>query len=131
MRPLTYDALSVGYWMERDAAYQQLLCRELESNVDAGETLLTDWAERIRPPPQELLDLVHVRLPNMLADDLLRLPYSPIYVPPTTPYLPRMPAQLPAATPHCVRSAIELLQEPAQRRVHAWLSRGLSNSLCA
>ena len=130
MRPLTYDASSVGYWMERDAAYQQLLRRALESDVDAGETLLTGWAERIRPPPQELLDLVHVRLPNMLDDDLLRLPYSPVYVPPTTPYLPRMPTQLPAATPHCVRSAIELLQEPAQRRVHAWLSRALDQRVC-
>ena len=130
LRPLTYDTSSVGHWMVQDAAYQQLLRSALESRVGAGEQLLHGWAERIRPPPQELLDLLHIRLPDMLAADLLGLPYSASYVPPTTPWLPRMPAQLPAAPPHCVRSAMELLEQPAQRRVHAWLSRALDQLVC-
>ena len=111
MRPVTYDRLSVGYWLRQDAHYQQLLRRELELGAQAGESLLEGWAERIQPPPQELLDLAQVLLPDMLAADLLSLPYSPTYEPPKTTYLPRMPAQLPFVTPSCVRSAMELLTD--------------------
>jgi hypothetical protein len=130
MRPVSYDPQSVGYALQRDAAHQLLLRRELELSVGAGELLLSEWAERIRPPPQELLDWVQVRLPDMLAEDLLHLPYSPVYVPPATSYLPRMPAQLPAPTPFCVRSAMQLLEEPARRRVHTWLSKVLDQLRC-
>ena len=130
MRPVTYDLNSVGYWMLQDASHQRLLRHALESRVAAGESALDNWAERIRPPPQELLDLVRVQMPDMLADDLLGLAFSPAYVPPATAYLPRMPAQLPAAAPHCVRSAMELLEEPARRRVHAWLTRALDQLRC-
>ena len=73
---------------------------------------------------------MHVQLPDMLAEDLIGLPFSPIYVPPVTPYLPRMPAQLPAAAPHCVRSAMELLKEPARQLVHAWLTRAVDQLRC-
>ena len=130
MRPITYDLGTVGYWLAQDANHQLLLRHALEDRVAAGEALLEGWAERIRPPPQELLDLVRVQLPDMLAEDLLDLPFSPIYVPPVTAYLPRMPAQLPAAAPHCVRSAMELLEEPARRRAHAWLVRALDQLVC-
>ena len=130
MRPVSYDPQSVGYALQRDAAHQLLLRRELELSVGAGELLLSEWAERIRPPPQELLDWVQVRLPDMLAEDLLHLPYSPVYVPPATSYLPRMPAQLPAPTPFCVRSAMQLLEEPARWRVHTWLSKVLDQLRC-
>jgi hypothetical protein len=130
MRPITYDLNTVGYWLLQDADHQRLLRHALEDRVAAGEALLEGWAERIRPPPQELLDLVRVQLPDMLAEDLLGLPFSPIYVPPVTTYLPRMPAQLPATTPHCVRSAMELLDEPARRRAHAWLTRALDQLVC-
>ena len=130
LRPVSYDPRSVGYALKRDAAHQLLLRQEIELRVEAGEALLSDWAERIRPPPQELLDLVQVLLPDMLAEDLLRLPYSAIYVPPKTLYLPRMPAQLPAATPFCVRSAMQLLEEPARHRVRIWLSRVLDQLRC-
>ena len=130
MRPITYDLNTVGYWLLQDADHQRLLRHALEGRVAEGEALLEGWAERIRPPPQELLDLVRVQLPDMLAEDLLGLPFSPIYVPPVTTYLPRMPAQLPATTPHCVRSAMELLDEPARRRAHAWLTRALDQLVC-
>ena len=114
MRPITYDLNTVGYWLLQDAHHQRLLRHALEDRVSAGESHLEGWAERIRPPPQELLDLVRVQLPDMLAEDLLNLPFSPVYVPLATAYLPRMPAQLPATAPHCVRSAMELLEEPAR-----------------
>ena len=130
MRPLTYDINTVGYWLRQDADHQMVLRRALEARVAVGEVYLQGWAERILPPPQELLDLVHVQLPDMLAEDLIGLPFSPIYVPPVTPHLPRMPAQLPAAAPHCVRSAMELLEEPARRRVHAWLTRAVDQLRC-
>jgi hypothetical protein len=109
MRPVTYDRLSVGYWLRQDAHYQQLLRHALESGAQAGESLLEGWAERIQPPPQELLDLAQVLLPDMLAADLLSMPFSPTYEPPKTAYLPRMPAQLPFVAPSCVRNAMELL----------------------
>jgi hypothetical protein len=51
-------------------------------------------------------------------------------VPPVTAYLPRMPAQLSATAPHCVRSAMELLEEPARRRAHVWLIRALDQLVC-
>ena len=54
---------------------------ELELGTGANDPLLKGWAERIRPPPRELLDLVQLQLPDMLASDLLSLPYTPIYVP--------------------------------------------------
>jgi len=130
MRPITYDLGTVGYWLAQDANHQLLLRHALEDRVAAGEALLEGWAERIRPPPQELLDLVRVQLPDMLAEDLLGLPFSPIYVPPVTAYLPRMPAQLSATAPHCVRSAMELLEEPARRRAHVWLTRALDQLVC-
>ena len=130
MRPVTYDRLSVGYWLQQDAHYQQLLRHELESGTQAGESLLEGWAERIQPPPQELLDLAQLLLPDMLAADLLGLPYSPVYEPPKTTYLPRMPAQLPFVAPGCVRSPMELLTEDARRRVHAWMTRILDQLRC-
>jgi hypothetical protein len=130
MRPISYDPGSVGHALRRDAAHQLLLRRELEVGAGADDPLLKGWAERIRPPPQELLDLVRVQLPDMLAPDLLSLPYTPIYVPPETPYLPRMPAQLPAVTPFCVRSAMELLEDAARHSVHSWLSRALDQLRC-
>ena len=130
MRPISYDRLSVGHWMLQDAHYQQLLRRELELGAQAGEVLLEGWAERIQPPPQELLDLVQIQLPDMLAADLLSMPYSPMYEPPKTAYLPRMPAQLPFVAPSCVLSAMELLTEGARGRVHAWLTRVLDQLVC-
>ena len=130
MRPILYDPGSVGEALHRDAAHQMLLRRELELGTGADDPLLRGWAERIRPPPRELLDLVQLQLPDMLASDLLSLPYTPMYVPPETPYLPRMPAQLPAATPFCVRSAMELLEDSARRSVHTWLSRALDQLSC-
>ena len=130
MRPISYDPGSVGHALRRDAAHQLLLRRELEIGAGADDPLLKGWAERIRPPPQELLDLVRVQLPDMLAPDLLDLPYTPIYVPPETPYLPRMPAQLPVVAPFCVRSAMELLEDSARHRVYSWLSRALDQLRC-
>ena len=130
MRPISYDPGSVGEALHRDAAHQMLLRHELELGTGANDPLLKGWAERIRPPPRELLDLVQLQLPDMFASDLLSLPYTPIYVPPETPYLPRMPAQLPAATPFCVRYAMELLTDSARRSVHAWLSRALDQLRC-
>ena len=127
MRPVTYDRHSLGHWLLQDADHQRLLRRALESTE---EPLLEGWADRIRPPPQELLDLVQARMPDMLGDDLLSIPYSPLYVPPETPYLPRMPAQLPAGTPGCVRSAMELLTEHGRQRVHEWLSKVLDQLRC-
>ena len=130
MRPVTYDRLSVGYWLRQDAHYQQLLRHALESGAQAGESLLEGWAERIQPPPQELLDLAQVLLPDMLAADLLSMPFSPTYEPPKTAYLPRMPAQLPFVAPSCVRNAMELLTEDARKRVHTWLARILDQLRC-
>ena len=130
MRPVTYDRLSVGYWLRQDAHYQQLLRHALESGAQAGESLLEGWAERIQPPPQELLDLAQVLLPDMLATDLLSMPFSPTYEPPKTAYLPRMPAQLPFVAPSCVRNAMELLTEDARKRVHTWLARILDQLRC-
>ena len=127
MRPVTYDRHSLGHWLCQDADHQRLLRRALEATDDP---LLDGWAERILPPPQELLDLVQAQMPDMLSADLLSIPYSPLYVPPTTAYLPRMPAQLPADPPSCVRSAMELLTEHGRQRVHEWLSRVLDQLYC-
>jgi hypothetical protein len=127
LRAVTYAYSTVGYWLQRDAGHQQLLRDALLASDDP---LLEGWAERIRPPPQELLDLVQVRLPDMLAVDLLALPFAPVYAPAVTAYLPRMPAQLPAVPPHCVRSAMELLTPQARVRVHTWLGKALAQLHC-
>jgi hypothetical protein len=127
LRAVTYAYSTVGYWLQRDAGHQRLLRDALLASDDP---LLEGWAERIRPPPQELLDLVQVRLPDMLAVDLLALPFAPVYAPAVTAYLPRMPAQLPAVPPHCVRSAMELLTPQARVRVHTWLGKALAQLHC-
>ena len=127
LRAVTYAYSTVGYWLQRDAGHQQLLRDALLASDDP---LLEGWAERIRPPPQELLDLVQVRLPDMLAVDLLALPFTPVYAPAVTAYLPRMPAQLLAVPPHCVRSAMELLTPQARVRVHTWLGKALAQLHC-
>ena len=127
LRAVTYAYSTVGYWLQRDANHQQLLRNALLASDDP---LLEGWAERIRPPPQELLDLVQVRLPDMLAGDLLALPFAPVYMPAVTAYLPRMPAQLPAVPPHCVRSSMELLTPQARARVHTWLGKALAQLHC-
>ena len=96
LRAVTYAYSTVGYWLQRDANHQQLLRDALLASDDP---LLEGWAERIRPPPQELLDLVQVRLPDMLAGDLLALPFAPVYMPAVTDCLSTAHARPAAGRP--------------------------------
>ena len=84
-------------------ANDRLLADSILADVAAGDTILSDWAERIQPfditaIPQQLLE----NAPTFDDDRLDGVPLNRIQTPLRTPWLPRPPRQRPAV--HLLRS---------------------------
>ena len=120
-----------GETLLAEDAYNAMLLREAcLQGVSEGCPLLVGWAERIRPPEVDLHDELASLRPDYSDVSLLEYHFAPVYVPPTTAWLLRMPAQLDRSTPFCVTSPMQLLTRGAERRVHTWLDKLLDQLDC-
>ena len=121
----------ISFLLERDAYYSVLLRTGIHELLESKEhAYLEGWVERIRPPEVDLQEGLANLLPDFGDPSLLHYPFTPLYVPPRTSYSPRMPAQLPRATPGCIRSVVEVLDDPARRKLHEWLGKILDQLRC-
>jgi hypothetical protein len=121
----------MSFLLEKDAYNSVLLRTSIHGLLEQREyAYLEGWAERIGPPQVDLHDELANLLPDFGDLSLLSYTFTPPYVPPHTTPSPRMPAQLPRATPGCVRSVVELLDEAARRKLHSWLGKILDQLRC-
>jgi hypothetical protein len=121
----------MSFLLEKDAYNSVLLRTGIHELLEQQEyAYLEGWAERIGPPQVDLHEGLASLLPDFSDSALLHYAFTPPYVPPRTTPSPRMPAQLPRATPRCIRSVVELLDEGAQRRLHDWLGKVLDQLRC-
>jgi len=117
--------------LARDASNAGLLVSAMLEMAGPDATFLDGWVERVRPPEIDLRDELAALLPDFSDRRILsEHPFPPSYQAPSTTWLPRAPPQLPRSTPFCVRSPVELLRSPGQRRLREWLEKALDQLVC-
>ena len=127
-RPLLEHVASPPAW--RAIAVSMQANRQLIAALNAAseDTLLSGWIDRIHPldasdiPPSLL-----AALPSYDDAGLERLPFSPVYQPLHTPWLPLPPKQpaVPDGAPACVESPFAMMLPATQKLVSSWLREAL------
>ena len=129
-RPLLDHVASPPAWRAiADSARQnQLLIDALHAASD--DELLAGWVDRIGPiDPTDVPASLLAALPGFDEPGLEAQPYTPVYVPYDTPWLPlppRQPDPSPDA-PMCVRSPFDMMVPATQRAVRAWIIHALQD----
>ena len=97
-------------------------------NRASEDELLAGWVDRIKPlDPGDIPDALLRALPSFADEGLEHQPFSPLYRPLVTPWLPLPPLQAPVETamPQCVRSPFEMMLPATQTLVVSWLRHTL------
>ena len=123
-RPTLQHIAAPPAWHAISAAARdsQLLIAAL--NRASDDALLAGWVDRIKPlDPGDIPDALLRALPSFTDEGLEHQPFSPLYRPLVTPWLPLPPLQAPAnsAMPSCVRSPFEMMLPATQTLVVSWL----------
>ena len=121
-RPLLDHVASPPAWRAiADSARQnQLLIDALHAASD--DELLAGWVDRIGPiDPTDVPASLLAALPGFDEPGLEAQPYTPVYVPYDTPWLPLPPRQSDPSpdAPMCVRSPFDMMVPATQRAVRA------------
>lgn len=127
-RPTLAHIASPPAWraIAASARDSQLLIDAL--NHVSEDVLLAGWVDRIKPlDPSDIPESLLKALPGFDDVCLEHQPFSPIYEPLVTPWMPLPPPQASAspAVPACVRSPFEMMLPATQTLVTAWLRHAL------
>ena len=114
--------------IERARRNDEAMRRAL-SDASADE-LLTGWLERVIPLDPDLIPpSLLERLPDYSSEELDERPFSPVYEPLHTPWLPLPPEQSPAPSdaPECPASVFDLMLPETEALVRGWLAAALAD----
>ena len=129
-RPLLDHVASPPAWRAiADSARQnQLLIDAL--NAASEDELLAGWVDRIGPiDPTDVPASLLAALPGFDDPGLEAQPYTPVYAPYDTPWLPLPPRQRSPSpdAPSCVRSPLDMMVPTTRAAVLAWVDHAVQD----
>lgn len=127
-RPLLDHVASPPAWraIAESAQQNQLLIDAL--NAASEDELLAGWVDRIGPiDPTDVPASLLAALPGFDDPGLEAQPYTPVYVPFDTPWLPLPPRQRSPSpdAPTCVRSPFDMMVPATRTAVRAWIDHAV------
>ena len=129
-RPLLDHVKSPPAWraIAESSRQNQRLVDALATASD--DRLLAGWADRVGPiDPSDIPASLLSALPSFEEYGLEAQPFTPVYQPFTTDWLPLPPAQpeAPKGAPACVRSPADMMLPDTQLAVAGWLRHALQD----
>ena len=131
-RPLLTHVASPPAWRavaESIQANSQLIAA---LNAASEDALLSGWVDRIKPlDPSDIPPSLLSSLPSYSDAGLERSPFSPVYRPLRTAWLPLPPRQppVPDGAPSCIASPFEMMLPSTRTLVVSWLREALQDMI--